>query len=266
MHWHILGVMSFPLSSPLPGPLLGVKFRGHTFPHPLHSTLTYTKRTEAHTKTTMGAGQSSAARRKKAHSMAILPRYAPPLFPPPLPCPIALFPFFQFIPSLPLPAQTRMQSSVAGDLVRSADIVINSSRKDTHTLDADKTTKAQRFAKSVGELDEIVAWLDWEFAKHDNNKDGFLDYHEFVHFIRSLNLNMSTKEVGCCWCGSVWLCRSHLSPLPPPSCDCALLFRLSLLLPILPPSRRSSNSSSSPTATTTTASSGARSSRTCLGF
>jgi hypothetical protein len=89
-------------------------------------------------------------------------------------------------------------------------------------MDAAKTSKAQRLAKSAGELDEIVAWLDWEFAKHDNNKDGFLDYHEFVNFIRSLNLNMTTKEVGCCRgrCVAACLCRSHSSPLPsllPPS-------------------------------------------------
>jgi len=62
-------------------------------------------------------------------------------------------------------------------------------------LDAAETSKAQRLAKSAGDFDEIVAWLDWEFAKHDNNKDGFLDYHEFVRFIRSLNLNMTMKEV-----------------------------------------------------------------------
>lgn len=48
------------------------------------------------------------------------------------PCPV----FTPFPPSL-LP-------SVAGDLIRSADIVINSSRKSTYALDAAKTSKAQR--------------------------------------------------------------------------------------------------------------------------
>lgn len=49
--------------------------------------------------------------------------------------------------------------------------------------------------QGAGEFDEIVTWLDYEFCKHDLNKDGFLDYHEFVNFVRSLNLNMNMKEI-----------------------------------------------------------------------
>ena len=47
----------------------------------------------------------------------------------------------------------------------------------------------------AGAYDEILAWLDWEFHKHDINKDGSLDYHEFM--VR-----------GCCvlgWVGEGWL-------------------------------------------------------------
>lgn len=32
----------------------------------------------------------------------------------------------------------------------------------------------------AGAYDEILAWLEWEFHKHDVNKDGSLDYHEFM--------------------------------------------------------------------------------------
>src|SRR6056297_967044 len=87
-------------------------------------------------------------------------------------------------------------SSVAGDLVLSGDIVINGSRKGAIRPSGPlQDKKTHRLPTTAGEYDDIVAWLNWEFAKHDKNKDGSLDYDEFVRFIRSLNLNLSSKEV-----------------------------------------------------------------------
>ncbi len=109
--------------------------------------------------------------------------------------------------------------SVPGDVAGSADIVLHS-----HVQEEARHRSA--------EYDEILAWLDWEvsgvlrhgygwlhphglclscrvrltdlpcmprtcplqFRKSDVNKDGSLEYHEFVRFVKSLNLNLSPRE------------------------------------------------------------------------
>lgn len=53
----------------------------------------------------------------------------------------------------------------------------------------------------AGAYDEILAWLDWEFHKHDVNKDGSLDYHEFM--VRAYVRGMSRRVEGCNWCHAV---------------------------------------------------------------
>jgi Ca2+-binding EF-hand superfamily protein len=73
---------------------------------------------------------------------------------------------------------------VPGDVTGSADILLNSH------VQAPEEAKHR-----AGEYDEILAWLDWEFRKSDLNKDGCLDYPEFMRFVRSLDLKLGTKEV-----------------------------------------------------------------------
>lgn len=41
-------------------------------------------------------------------------------------------------------------------------------------------SKSRKFVAEADCYDDLVAWLDWEFHKNDINKDGYLDYHEFV--------------------------------------------------------------------------------------
>lgn len=43
-----------------------------------------------------------------------------------------------------------------------------------------ETSKSRKFVAEADCYDDLVAWLDWEFHKNDINKDGYLDYHEFV--------------------------------------------------------------------------------------
>ncbi len=75
-------------------------------------------------------------------------------------------------PPIPSTPQTHIRASVAGDLGHSAELVIQGSRKAAaaNPIEEEEEDKVHRLVQGVGEYDEIVAWLDWCFAKHDMNK------------------------------------------------------------------------------------------------
>lgn len=70
-----------------------------------------------------------------------------------------------------------------GEVVGSADIVLGS-----------HVQAPPEAAPHHAAYDEILTWLDFEFRKNDVNRDGSLDYHECMRFVKSLDLNLSTKE------------------------------------------------------------------------